>query len=489
MTEQRNIGAMIAELRKSAGMTQAALAEKLGVTAQAVSQWERGETMPDVLMLPVLAGVFGCTLDHLYGIPLPEKAEGEVLPAQESAGFPEDDGVYRAVLMRGGQILEIRQIPQELANGERIVLHIDGDVAGNIQSAFSVEVGGSVTVQADGCGVSADGGIAIGADAVCAVRAAGSLTVGGNVGGNAEADGNISVAGGIAGNADAGGGISVGENIGGNADAGGGISAGGDIGGNADAGAGVTVQGNVGGSINAGGSVRVSGGVDGEIRSGGKVHFSGSMDGISSAVDGISSAVRDMFSMFTRRDEDGRDEEADIHISSDDSDCYCAVLMQNGSVVAEKRIPDVLREQIVLRIEGDAGDVQSAFSVEVEGDVSGDVRASGAVSVDGDVGGDVNTSGGVRIGGDAGGDISCAGLTVGGDVSGDISCGGLTVGGDIGGDVRCGGLSVGGDVGGDVIAQGNVRIDGDVSGDVRAEKSVTVEGDVEGGVTCATFGG
>ena len=108
--------------------------------------------MPDVLMLPVLAGVFGCTLDHLYGIPLPEKAEGEVLPAQESAGFPEDDGVYRAVLMRGGQILEIRQIPQELANGERIVLHIDGDVAGNIQSAFSVEVGGSVTVQADGCG-------------------------------------------------------------------------------------------------------------------------------------------------------------------------------------------------------------------------------------------------------------------------------------------------------------------------------------------------
>ena len=62
-----NLGETIAKLRKEAGMTQEALANLLGVSSQAVSKWETGTTMPDVLMLPLIADAFGTNVDALYG--------------------------------------------------------------------------------------------------------------------------------------------------------------------------------------------------------------------------------------------------------------------------------------------------------------------------------------------------------------------------------------------------------------------------------------
>ena len=55
-------------LRTSRGITQEALASAMGVTAQAVSKWERGTTMPDVSILPELAVYFGVSLDELFGL-------------------------------------------------------------------------------------------------------------------------------------------------------------------------------------------------------------------------------------------------------------------------------------------------------------------------------------------------------------------------------------------------------------------------------------
>lgn len=52
-------------LRKSAGMTQAALAERLNYTDKAVSKWERGESVPDVAVLLDIANLFGVTVDYL----------------------------------------------------------------------------------------------------------------------------------------------------------------------------------------------------------------------------------------------------------------------------------------------------------------------------------------------------------------------------------------------------------------------------------------
>lgn len=61
------IGKNIAELRKSSGMTQEQLAETLGVSPQAISKWENEVTMPDIMLLPVIAGCFDITVDELYG--------------------------------------------------------------------------------------------------------------------------------------------------------------------------------------------------------------------------------------------------------------------------------------------------------------------------------------------------------------------------------------------------------------------------------------
>ena len=62
-----NIAANIAKLRRERGMTQEALAEVIGVSSQTISKWENSTTWPDVALLPVIADVFGVTIDALYG--------------------------------------------------------------------------------------------------------------------------------------------------------------------------------------------------------------------------------------------------------------------------------------------------------------------------------------------------------------------------------------------------------------------------------------
>lgn len=63
--ERKSIGAFISALRKSNGMTQKELAEKLCVSDKAVSRWERDESAPDLYLIPVIAEIFGVTSDEL----------------------------------------------------------------------------------------------------------------------------------------------------------------------------------------------------------------------------------------------------------------------------------------------------------------------------------------------------------------------------------------------------------------------------------------
>lgn len=65
--DMHRIGQTIARLRRERNMTQMALADEMGVSFQAVSNWERGQSMPDISKLPELADLFGTTIDELLG--------------------------------------------------------------------------------------------------------------------------------------------------------------------------------------------------------------------------------------------------------------------------------------------------------------------------------------------------------------------------------------------------------------------------------------
>lgn len=61
-------GKKIRQLRFKAGLTQEQLAEKLGIGAQAVSKWENAAAMPDITALPLLAEIFGVSIDDLFDL-------------------------------------------------------------------------------------------------------------------------------------------------------------------------------------------------------------------------------------------------------------------------------------------------------------------------------------------------------------------------------------------------------------------------------------
>ena len=165
------IGTQIASFRKKCNMTQEVLAQKLGVTNQAVSKWESDQCCPDVMLLPKLADVFGVSVDELFGRPAPtaEKAAKLQLPWA-------DDETLRAVVFVG------RRLVEEHPAAEKITLHYSGEVR-NIDSAFSVTCGdveGNITAGSSvRCG-DVDGAVMAGGNVNCG-DIDGALKAGGNV--------------------------------------------------------------------------------------------------------------------------------------------------------------------------------------------------------------------------------------------------------------------------------------------------------------------
>ncbi len=107
--DMRRIGAAIARIRKERNMTQLQLADEMGVSYQAVSNWERGQTMPDIAKLPELAALFDMSIDQLLGrsAPLIEQAAQGSL--QE---YVTENPVTVAELAEAAPILMPRQVEQ-----------------------------------------------------------------------------------------------------------------------------------------------------------------------------------------------------------------------------------------------------------------------------------------------------------------------------------------------------------------------------------------
>lgn len=62
------MGQIIKKLRKGRGFTQEELAERLGVTYQAISKWENDSGLPDISQIVPLATIFNVSTDFLFGI-------------------------------------------------------------------------------------------------------------------------------------------------------------------------------------------------------------------------------------------------------------------------------------------------------------------------------------------------------------------------------------------------------------------------------------
>ena len=198
--KQIYFGQRISQLRRENGMTQETLAQKLGISNQAVSKWESDQCCPDIMQLPQIADLFGITLDALFGR---TQAEKKALCAVASLPW-EDDNSLRAVCFLGRKLLEAQELPHHSQALEKVQLNFQGAVE-DVKSAFSVYCPGT----AIGGDVKAGDGVTCG-DVSGDVKAGDGVTCG-NIGANAKAGDSIDCAGNIGGNASAGGEIHCGK--------------------------------------------------------------------------------------------------------------------------------------------------------------------------------------------------------------------------------------------------------------------------------------
>lgn len=85
------MGKRIAANRKRLHLTQEQMAEKLGVTAQAISKWENDQSCPDIAMLPRLAELFGISNDALLGVESREVHSAQLVDPGEVS---EPEGIH-----------------------------------------------------------------------------------------------------------------------------------------------------------------------------------------------------------------------------------------------------------------------------------------------------------------------------------------------------------------------------------------------------------
>ena len=102
MTKDNVIGLKIAYYRKLNGFTQEELAEKVGVSCQAVSKWEQQISCPDIMLLPEIAWIFGVTIDELFG----KKREKDIVYSLVNSVPWNDDGKIRFAVYSGRKLME-----------------------------------------------------------------------------------------------------------------------------------------------------------------------------------------------------------------------------------------------------------------------------------------------------------------------------------------------------------------------------------------------
>ena len=78
-----SLGEVLKDHRQRCQMTQEFVAENLGVSRQAVSKWETGAALPDVALIPAIAGFFEVSTDELFDFTLLEQERNQTIVSGE----------------------------------------------------------------------------------------------------------------------------------------------------------------------------------------------------------------------------------------------------------------------------------------------------------------------------------------------------------------------------------------------------------------------
>ncbi len=192
-----NLGKTIQTLRKHKNLTQNELAEKLFVSYQAVSQWENGNTNPDISILPNIADVFGITIDELFGRTKQETIKEECTYEEINIKNFDKNTLY-VLLVEGNKLQKAIDYKEKLKHYGDIEIKVNGDIK-DVYSHFSIHVEGDVngSVHAgDGVNCGNVGGSLTAGDGVNCGNITGTVTVGdsincGNVGGSVTAGDSV----------------------------------------------------------------------------------------------------------------------------------------------------------------------------------------------------------------------------------------------------------------------------------------------------------
>ena len=187
------MGSILARLRREKGWTQEQLARELGISYQAVSKWENELSSPDLSALPLLADLFGVSIDTLFGREteaiVPAAQEQREAPPRADAAqacvelpWPDDDTLH--VVLFAGHTLVGHSGGERIFSKKQVSFQYEGPAL-NIQSDFAVSVDGDV-----------EGSVTAGGDVQCDavggdVQAHGSVTCD-TVGGSVTAGGDVS---------------------------------------------------------------------------------------------------------------------------------------------------------------------------------------------------------------------------------------------------------------------------------------------------------
>lgn len=124
----------IKHYRKQAGLSQEKMAEKIGVSRQAITKWENGTGTPDISNLMAIANLFQISIDELLSNEKAESKKSEYI--YESRTEYDIDGKKDFDIKLGGAY----KVDLNAYNGEKIVVELFSNVYKNIQSDYKVKI-------------------------------------------------------------------------------------------------------------------------------------------------------------------------------------------------------------------------------------------------------------------------------------------------------------------------------------------------------------